>query len=137
MYKKWNRIHSHINTHTMLIKLLNKSTSNYRNNKLVFGVNASSSRNVAKIINTLFYANTRTLNNGVVVKSKLISKQRLFDATRKRFVSYSSNASSSSSKLDDKENNELTVVKSKRLMRLIYARVHPDLYTNHFQAQVS
>ena len=44
--------------------------------------------------------------------------------------------SSTYSKLDEKENNELTVSKSKRLMRLIYARVHPDLYTNHWQAQV-
>ena len=44
--------------------------------------------------------------------------------------------SSTYSKLDERENNELTVLKSKRLMRLIYARVHPDLYTNHLQAQV-
>ena len=32
--------------------------------------------------------------------------------------------------------NELTIYKSKQAMRLIYARVHPDLYTNHLQAQV-
>jgi len=31
----------------------------------------------------------------------------------------------------------LTVNESKRLMRLIYARVHPDLFTNHTQAQVT
>ena len=44
--------------------------------------------------------------------------------------------SSTYSKLNEKDNNELTVLKSKRLMRLIYARVHPDLYTNDLQAQV-
>ena len=32
--------------------------------------------------------------------------------------------------------NELTLKESKRLMRLVYARVHPDLFTNHLQAQV-
>ena len=32
--------------------------------------------------------------------------------------------------------NALTIKKSQRLMRQIYARVHPDLFTNHLEAQV-
>jgi hypothetical protein len=32
---------------------------------------------------------------------------------------------------------ELSVKESKRIMRLVYARVHPDLFTNHLKAQVS
>lgn len=34
------------------------------------------------------------------------------------------------------KSNSLTLGKSKYLMRLIYSRVHPDLFTNHEQAQV-
>lgn len=36
----------------------------------------------------------------------------------------------------DSSLNELNVKVSQRLMRQIYARVHPDLFTNHLEAQV-
>lgn len=36
---------------------------------------------------------------------------------------------------DERKSNLLTLNKTRRLMRLIYSRVHPDLFTNHLQAQ--
>jgi hypothetical protein len=49
-------------------------------------------------------------------------------------TSTSTKTSTSTANIND---NVITVNKAKRLMRLIYARVHPDLYTNHLHAQVS
>ena len=48
----------------------------------------------------------------------------------------SNNKTQSSNESSESQLNELTVSNSKKVMRLIYARVHPDLYTNHLQAQV-
>ena len=115
----------------MSLKFLTKR-SIYRNNVIA-------ARNLKYKFETL--SNTRSIihasfsfNEHFKIPKKLFSsKINYICGSFKRDLTYSS---STSSKLDEKENNELTVVKSKRLMRLIYARVHPDLYTNHFQAQV-
>lgn len=58
------------------------------------------------------------------------SKTSLLKST---LLSFSSSSSSPSSSLDK---NVLNASKSKRLMRLVYARLHPDLFTNYLQAQV-
>lgn len=50
------------------------------------------------------------------------------------FRHYSTDGNKAKSSLD--EENKLTVKGSQRLMRQIYSRVHPDLFTNHLEAQV-
>jgi len=42
----------------------------------------------------------------------------------------------SSSSSSNNELNELNLNTSQRLMRKIYSRVHPDLFTNHLEARV-
>lgn len=55
--------------------------------------------------------------------------------------SFSSSGNKRESNFSDEDESAsssvLTLNKSKRLMRLIYARVHPDLFTNALHAQVN
>ena len=110
----------------MSLKFLNK-TSFYRN-KVIVANNFSN-----KFKSLTLNASTVLWEQHAISKKVNTTKTNRIFGYLKRDIRFNS---STSSKLDEKENNELTVVKSKRLMRLIYARVHPDLYTNHFQAQV-
>lgn len=50
------------------------------------------------------------------------------------FRHYSNDRNKAKSSLG--EENKLTVKGSQRLMRQIYSRVHPDLFSNHLEAQV-
>jgi len=75
------------------------------------------------------------------IKSKIINynnnnKSNSHDDIRYQHTS-STNTSNNKSGSSDFKSNSLTLGKSKHLMRLIYSRVHPDLFTNHEQAQVN
>lgn len=82
--------------------------------------------------------------NRVKHESFEFAKQQTSDKTIrllnvKRFYSHSSTRTNESTKKASSEStlahNSLTIGKSKHLMRLIYSRVHPDLFTNFAQAQ--
>lgn len=84
--------------------------------------------------------------NRVKHESFEFAKQQTSDKTIrllnvKRFYSHSSTRTNESTKKASSEStlahNSLTIGKSKHLMRLIYSRVHPDLFTNFAQAQVN
>lgn len=71
------------------------------------------------------------------------SNRNVFDEQIRSMTTSTSSQSRASTSTSTKtstasiNDNVITVNKAKRLMRLIYARVHPDLYTNHLHAQVS
>lgn len=72
------------------------------------------------------------------IKSLLSFRLSSFVYNANRNISSSSSTSlpKNSSDEDPKTTiNKLDMKKSQRLMRLIYARVHPDLFTNHLEAQ--
>lgn len=71
------------------------------------------------------------------------SNKNVFDEQIRSMTTSTSSQSRASTSTSTKtstasiNDNVITINKAKRLMRLIYARVHPDLYTNHLHAQVS
>jgi hypothetical protein len=77
-------------------------------------------------------ANANLCNQREASSVRIQSKRRIF--CFRIFLLSSTRSSSSDAYL--KKNNALTPHKTQRLMRLIYSRVHPDLFTNYQQAQV-
>ena len=73
--------------------------------------------------------------NSIVFKSSAKWLNSIWNNFLTRTTIHSTN--SASSNFSSINNGALTVSKSKRVMRLIYAQVHPDLFTNYLQAQVS
>lgn len=78
--------------------------------------------------------------------SSSTSCSRLFDSIRLMTTTTGYNSSKANTRsrssardddqtADERKSNLLTLNKTRRLMRLIYSRVHPDLFTNHLQAQ--
>ena len=59
-----------------------------------------------------------------------------YDIRHQHTSSTHTNNKSAKESSEFNKSNSLTLGKSKYLMRLIYSRVHPDLFTNHEQAQV-
>ena len=75
------------------------------------------------------------LNSNLLNKKNVSSIHNLNYACKQH--TSSSKANEPTSDASDLDNNSLTLGKSKRLMRLIYAKVHPDLFTNERIAQVA
>jgi hypothetical protein len=71
-------------------------------------------------------------NQNILARSNYKPNNCLF----RHYANDSSNSSKNKNAKSSLESNKLTVKESQRLMRLIYARVHPDLFTNHLEAKV-
>ena len=69
--------------------------------------------------------------------ARLVPKRTLYNATKVLFSSTSSSSAFPSSFVRLKSGGALDAAKKAQvLMRQIYSRVHPDLFTNHSQARV-
>lgn len=131
-----------------LLKKINKRAY-FNNNEVTNVIVLKKSRNFNNVLNN-------TNNSKKVSESKKVNfndcQHHQLEASRRLFHSCSqvlfSNANSNKSEKKyssssggasspPSADDSLTLNKSKRLMRLIYARVHPDLFTNYLQAQVN
>lgn len=103
----------------------------------------TSFKNISKIVKTLLKNNFSNYTNKIhSISFKKCETSKLVSGTAYRQKCFSHSSTSSSTKANESNtspsaNNSLTLGKSKRLMRLIYSRVHPDLFTNFAQARVS
>ncbi len=121
---------------------LNKKTNNNNNNKnriwlfssLNYTINSYNNNSIINQYSTFFsYYKTNYNNNN----SNNNSKSNLNNLKRDSFLSSrKSMTTKTASSSAHPGPNLLNPNKTKRLMRLIYSKVHPDLFTNHFQAQV-
>ncbi len=98
-------------------------------------------RNASKMISNRLYALSLSSFSKLIQSSSILLNKKIncnvhnLNYSCKQHTS-STKANDSTSESSDINNNSLTLGKSKKLMRLIYSRVHPDLFTNERIAQV-